>query len=41
MYFSEDMNDAENAIQEVLSEYDNLMKEMDEDQRRSVVRTIG
>ncbi|XP_034251253.1 uncharacterized protein LOC117651371 [Thrips palmi] len=41
VYFSEDMTDAENAIQEVLSDYDALMKEMNEDQKRSVVRTIG
>lgn len=41
VYFSEDMTDAENAIEEVLSDYDTLMKEINEDQRRNVVRTIG
>lgn len=41
VYFSEDMTEAENAIQEVLSDYDVLLKQMNEDQKRSVVRTIG
>lgn len=41
VYFSEDMTDAENAIEAVLSDYDNLLKQLDENQKRAVVRTIG
>lgn len=41
VYFSDDMVDAEDAIREVLADYDGLMKKMNESQRRTVVRTIG
>lgn len=41
VYFSDDMSDAENAIEEVLSDYENLMQQMNEEQKKSVVRTIG
>lgn len=41
VYFSEDMTDAEDAIQDVLSDYESLIKDTNEDQRQIVIRTIG
>lgn len=40
-YFSDDMSDAQEAVTGTLTAYDALLKELEQDQRDDVVRTIG
>ncbi|KAK7112059.1 hypothetical protein V1264_011572 [Littorina saxatilis] len=40
-YFSEDMQEAQEAVSETLTTYEALLADLDEDQRNDVVRSIG
>ncbi|XP_072043302.1 uncharacterized protein [Amphiura filiformis] len=41
VYFDEDMKDAEDAIQETLNMYQDLIGRLNEEQKQNVTRTIG
>ena len=41
VYFSDDMQDAQNAVSETLKEYSELLSNLSELQKEEVVRTIG
>ena len=41
VYFDEDMKDAEDAIKDTLDTYQDLLKQLTEEQKANVTRTIG
>ena len=41
MYYSEDLQEAEQAVEATLSQYQALMAQLSETQRQEVQRTIG
>jgi hypothetical protein len=40
-YFSEDMLEAQEAVSATVSAYQQLLKDLDEDQRNDVIKVIG
>lgn len=41
VYFSEDMQEAAEAVSQTIQMYEKLLNELDENQKKDVVRTIG
>lgn len=41
VYFSEDMQEAAEAVSQTIHMYEKLLNELDENQKKDVVRTIG
>ena len=41
VYFDEDMKDAEDAIKDTLDTYEDLLRQLTEEQKANVTRTIG
>ena len=41
VYFNDDLKDAKESVQETLSQYEDLMTKLSEEQERNVRRTIG
>ena len=41
MYFSEDMQDAQTAVEDTLQEYKKLLESLTDAQRRDVTATLG
>lgn len=41
VYFSEDMHEAAEAVSQTIQMYEKLLNELDENQKKDVVRTIG
>ncbi|OWF47820.1 uncharacterized protein LOC110453892 [Mizuhopecten yessoensis] len=41
VYFSDDMSEAQEAVQDTLDEYKSLLSKLNETQKQNVVRTIG
>lgn len=41
VYFSEDMQEAAEAVSQTIQMYEKLLNELDENQKKDVVKTIG
>ena len=41
MYFSEDMKEAQQAVEDTLTEYKNILEKLSDKQRQDVISTLG
>ena len=41
VYFNDDLEDADGAVEETLKEYKSLLARLSEEQKQTVMRTIG